>query len=561
MNTQVRRVAIGIFVLFGLLFVNLNYIQVLQADELANDNRNTRGLIREYEIRRGLMIAGDGVTDIARVEQTDGTLRYLRQYTDGPLFAHITGYHSVVYGRSELERSFNDFLIGAAPETFTRNLADLLAGRERAGDDLILTVQPSVQAAAREALGDRRGAVVALEPRTGGILALWSSPTYDPNRLATHSSAEANAYWAELNADAGRPLVNRGAREWYPPGSTFKLVTTAAALEHGIQPDQTFPDPVEQELPQTTSTIRNFGRGTCNQGNPITLTRALEVSCNTTFAQIGLELGADVLIDTAEAFGLNHTLVDDQIPNILDSRMPRELNPPQTAQSAIGQFDVRTTPLQMALVASTIANNGVLMTPHIVRQVADERSSPVAVLGPDPLVLSGRSDAQAISQQTAQHLRDMMIGVVERGTGGGAAIPGVRVAGKTGTAETGQGPPTVWFVGFAPAEDPRVAVAVVVEEGGGVGDEATGGRIAAPIAQAVMAAVAMEPAEPPEPPEHRSEPPPDETRTPAPWMRRPLSAATGGSSPTATSCAGWSARAAWPTWSSPTTPSSTARWP
>jgi penicillin-binding protein A len=487
MIPQVRRVAIGIFVLFGLLFLNLNYIQVLQADELANDNRNTRGLIREYEIRRGLMIAGDGTTDLARVEPTEGTLRYLRRYTDGPLYAHITGYHSVVFGRSELERSFNDFLVGAAPETFARNLADLLAGRERAGDDLITTILPGVQAAAREALGDRRGAVVAIEPRTGGILALWSSPTYDPNRLSTHSSAEANAYWTELNEDQGRPLVNRAAREWYPPGSTFKLVTTAAALEHGIQPDQTFPDPVAQELPQTTATIRNFGRGTCNNGAPITLARALEVSCNTTFAQIGLDLGADALIETAEAFGLNHTLVTEQIPNILDSRMPRELNPPQTAQSAIGQFDVRTTPLQMAVITATIANNGVLMTPHLVRQVADERSTPVAELGPDPLVLPGRSDAQAISQQTAQHLRDMMVGVVAQGTGGRAALPGVNVAGKTGTAETGQSP-TVWFVGFAPAEDPLVAVAVVVEDGGGVGDEATGGAIAAPVAAAVMRA-------------------------------------------------------------------------
>jgi peptidoglycan glycosyltransferase len=484
---QVRRVAIAMFVLFAALFVNLNYIQVLRADELANDNRNSRGLIREYEIRRGLMIAGDGVTEIAGVEPTDGALRYRRTYGDGPLFGHVTGYYSVVFGRSELERSFNDFLIGSAPETFGRNLTDLLAGRERTGDDLVLTVRGSVQAAAREALGDRRGAVVAMEPRTGAIIALWSSPSYDPGGLATHDRTAASDYWTQLNEDPARPLVNRAVREWYAPGSTFKLITAAAGLEHGMTPDQTFSDPVEQELPQTTARIRNFGRGTCNGGSPITLTRALEVSCNTTFAQIGLEIGAQALTETAEAFGFNRAILE-QMPSPLDSRMPKELNPPQTAQSAIGQFDVRATPLQMALVAATIGNDGVLMTPHVVRQVTDERSSPVAEFGAEPLVLSGASDAQAISRSTADALRSMMIGVVANGTGQRAAIPGVEVAGKTGTAEGGGGPPTVWFVGFAPAHDPEVAVAVVAEEGGGVGDEATGGAIAAPIARAVLEA-------------------------------------------------------------------------
>lgn len=487
MTHQLKVVGVLLLAMFLALFVNLNYLQVLRADDLANDNRNSRQLIREYEIRRGLMLAGDDATEVARVERTDGTLRYRRQYTDGPLYAHSTGYFSVVFGRSELESSFNDYLIGSAPEAFTRNLTDLLAGRERTGDDLVLTLQPQVQQAAREALGDRRGAVVALEPRTGAILALWSAPSYDPNRLSSHDRTEINTYWDELQDDPARPLVNRVVREWYPPGSTFKLVVAAAALEQGVAPDRTYPDPVELELPQTTATIRNFGRGTCHGGAPITLVEAMVVSCNTTFAQIGLDLGAAALAEQAEAFGFNDQIIE-QLPSPLDSHFPAELNPPQTAQAAIGQFDVRSTPLQMALVSSAIANNGVLMRPHLVREVLDDRGERIARFGAEPFAPSGRGDAQAVSQETARHLRDMMVRAVAAGTGRAAAIDGVDVAGKTGTAEGGEGPPTVWFSGFAPAGDPRVAVAVVLEDGGDAGEGATGGAVAAPVARVVLEA-------------------------------------------------------------------------
>lgn len=488
MTRQLKIIGALLAALFAALFANLNYIQVLRADDLANDSRNARQLIRDYEIRRGLIIAGDGTTELAGVEETGEALRFRRTYGDGPLYAHVTGYHSIVYGRAELEASFNDYLVGSAPEAFARNLTDLLAGRERVGDDLITTVLPEAQRAAAEGLGDRAGAVVAIEPRTGNVLALWSWPTYDPDRLSSHDREDVRAYWEELQASEARPLVNRGVREWYPPGSTFKLVTAAAALEAGVQPGSTYPDPAEQELPQTTATIRNFGQGTCNGGSPITLARAVEVSCNTTFAQIGLDLGAEALIAQAEAFGFNHT-VFEQVPRPLDSRMPQELNEPQTAQSAIGQFDVRATPLQMAMVSAAIGNSGVLMEPTLVRTIEDERSDELASFGSSPLVLPGRANAQAVSQQTAARLRDMMVAVVSSGTGRAARIDGVAVAGKTGTAQHTDGPPTVWFTGFAPADDPHVAVAVVLEEGGGVGDEATGGQIAAPIARAVMEAV------------------------------------------------------------------------
>ncbi|MDP8970886.1 MAG: penicillin-binding transpeptidase domain-containing protein, partial [Actinomycetota bacterium] len=290
MTRQIQRVAALLFALFGAVFVNLNYLQVLRAGDLSNDTRNSRQLIREYDIERGALIAGPPPgAPIALSQETDGPLRYLRHYPDGPLYAHVTGFYSVVYGRSELEQTFNEYLVGSAPETFTRNLGDLLAGRRRQGDDVITTLQPQVQQVAREALGSRRGAVVALDPRRGEVLALWSYPSYDPNLLSSHDRDTAVAYWERTEADPTMPRLNRALRQLYPPGSTFKIVTAAAALESGIGPQRTFPDPRALDLPLTTATIPNFGGGTCNGGNPITLTKAMAVSCNTTFAQLGLE--------------------------------------------------------------------------------------------------------------------------------------------------------------------------------------------------------------------------------------------------------------------------------
>jgi cell division protein FtsI/penicillin-binding protein 2 len=280
--------------LFAALFVNLNYLQVVRAEDLATNSANARQLVEEYESERGRILIGQGpgTRPIAESVETDGELRFLRTYESGPLLAHVTGFSSPIFGRSEIERAFNEQLTGNAPEAFIRNVADLLAGRERAGDAVHSTVRAEVQQAARDALGDREGAVVALEPATGAILALWSSPTYDPNELASHDPQQVRNAWERLNDDPTEPLLNRAVREAYPPGSTFKLVTAAAALEAGVSPDQTFSDPVALDLPQTTATIGNFSGGTCNGGTPITLTQALTVSCNTTFAQLGLELPA-----------------------------------------------------------------------------------------------------------------------------------------------------------------------------------------------------------------------------------------------------------------------------
>jgi len=489
MTRALRRTAVAMFLLFGALFLNLNYVQVVQSDDLSEDPRNSRTLLREYEVARGLMLAGDDETVLAESEETDGQLRFQRRYPEAGDYAHLTGYVAVNYGLTELEQSFNDELAGRAQEAFGRNVADILAGRERTGDDLALTIDPTVQQAALDALDGRPGAAVAIDPRSGAILALASTPTFDPNRLADHDREAAAQAWEELNEDPDRPLINRAAREWWPPGSTFKLVTAAAGLEQGISPSATYDDPVRLELPQTTATIGNFGGGPCVDGDQITVTTAMEVSCNTTFAEMAMEVGDDALIEQAERFGFNAEPLE-QLANPLASRFPTELNEPQTAQTGIGEFDVRATPLQMAQVAAAIGNGGVLMEPRVVEAVRDERGATLAQHPAQPFVPPGQDSSQAISSSTASALRAMMIDVVDEGTGTNAQIDGVDVAGKTGTAQAreDESAPTPWFAGFAPAVNPEVAVAVVFEDGGGAGAGATGGSVGAPAARTIMQA-------------------------------------------------------------------------
>lgn len=490
MRRSIRRTAWTVFVLFGLLFVNLNWLQVVQSTELAQDPQNRRQLLAEYEIRRGAITVGSGAQQvtIATSRETDDQLRFLRVYNEPETYAHITGFHSFVFGRSQLEQRYNDFLQGSGPEALFRNLGDALRGRERQGDTLVTSIDPAVQNAAAAALGQQMGAVVALDPRNGDVLAMVSSPTYDPGLLSSHDGAAIRDAWEALEEDPSNPRLNRATSESYAPGSTFKVITAAAALERGATPGETYPDPALLDLPQTTAQIGNFARGRpCNDGQSITLQRALEVSCNTTFGLIGLDLGAAALIQTAESFGLNAD-VDFDLPTTT-SRIPKELDPPQTAQSAIGQRDVRTSPLQMALVAAAIGNGGVMMQPRLVTTVQDFAGRTVRQYPARPRNLAGVGTGQAVSLATAQALTDMMAGVVTDGTAKAAQIPGVPVAGKTGTAEQGDGQaPDVWFIGFAPVDEPRVAVAVVVEGGGESGENGTGGGVAAPIARTVMEA-------------------------------------------------------------------------
>lgn len=479
MNTPLRRLSSVVMVMFLGLMLGATWVQFAQAPALNNDQRNVRTLYREYGNFRGPIVVGGQA--IASSVPVDDSFGYQRVYANGPLYAPVTGFYSVVYGREGIERYFNTELNGSADSLFYERLQDLVTGRQTRGASVELTIDPVLQQVAWDALGDQRGAVVALDPTTGEILAMVSKPSYDPNALASHDFAATREAWAALTTDPSQPMANRAiAGNTYPPGSTFKLVTAAAALENGLTADTPVAAPQTLTLPQTSTVLHNFGGSACSPTGAMTLADALRVSCNTAFAQIGVDLGADELRAQAEAFGFDTPL---NVPmRVAESHFPEDPDAPQTALSAIGQYEVRVTPLQMAMVAATIGNGGVQMTPYLVQTV---RSQDLTVVETAEPVERGR----AVSASTAAQLRDMMVSVVENGTGRAARIPGIAVAGKTGTAQTSDDvPPHAWFTAFAPAEAPRIAVAVVVEHGGSMGSEATGGAVAAPIARAVIQA-------------------------------------------------------------------------
>lgn len=479
MNEPIRRLSVVTLLLFLTLMVSASWVQFAKAGQLGDDPRNVRTLYRQFGSFRGPIIV-DGQAIVSSVP-VDDPFNYQRTYTDGPLYAPVTGYYSIGPGRSGLEAAQNALLDGSADALFWTRLGDLFAGQEQEGASVELTLEADVQRAAYEALGDNRGAVVALDPRTGAILAMVSKPTYDPSALAVHSSSEANRIYSSLVADQTDPLINRAiGGDTYPPGSTFKLIVAAAALDSGYTPETLVYAPQELELPGTTATIKNYGGERCGSSDNIPLIDALRVSCNTAFADLAMRLGWGVIERTAAKFGWGQSL---EIPlNVTPSRLPDNPNDPQIAQSGLGQFDVRATPLQMAMVAATIANDGVLMKPYLVSTVRDSDLRVIEHTSPEQL-------SSSLSRDTAGALNAMMQAVVSNGTGTNAQINGITVAGKTGTAETGtDSAPHTWFVAFAPADNPVVAVAVLVENGGDLGDEATGGRVAAPIAKAVIQA-------------------------------------------------------------------------
>jgi len=483
MNRQVRRVAAVILVAFLALLAAPLYWQVLAADRLANDPRNTRVLIKEYGVERGKMVLADGRTVVAesvRTRDRQDPLEYVRRYPEGQRYGMVTGFYSLVYGRTLAEQEFNSYLLGRAPEQFAQNVTDLLTARSTPGGTLMLTIDPAAQQAAEAALGQRKGAVVALDPKTGAVLAMTTFPRYDPNALSSHNPEQIRRNWERLIDDPNDPLLNRATGGLYPPGSTFKVVTAAAALEDGVSLNDQLPSPTVFDVPQTSADIRNFGGSSCGAGT-LTLPQALRISCNTTFAALGVKVGDTKLADEAEKFGLNQDS-PYQVPPAAESSIPTEQDVPATAQSAIGQRDVRVSPLQMASIAATVANGGRRMAPFVVSRVVSDK-------GDEVRRFEGEDLGQAIPAQVANDLKDMMRLVVEQGTGTAAQIPGLQVAGKTGTAQHAQGKaPHAWFIGFTEQNDRAIAVAVVVEEGGDLGSEATGGRVAAPIAKQVMEA-------------------------------------------------------------------------
>ncbi len=485
MNKPIRTMAIFCMLLFAALLLNATYLQYVDAGSLNSRSDNKRVRDAEFARKRGAIVAGG--TSIAESRKVDDQYTYQRVYKQPAKYAQLTGFYSYIYGRSGVESSQNEILSGSDPRLFVNRVVDMLGNSQPKGGSVSLTVDPKAQTAAFDglrALGKNvQGAVVALEPSTGKVLAMVSSPTYDPNRLASHQFSQVQDAWKQLNANKDQPLLNRGIQEIYPPGSTFKLVTAAAALSSGqYTPETKVKGGTTLDLPQTTTNLVNENGSGCG-GDPITLTQALEVSCNVSFGDIGLRLGDDALRAQAEKFGFDQTYLND-LNGQVKSRFPAHPDKPQTALSAIGQYDVAATPLQMAMVAAGIANGGTVMRPYVVDEVRAPDLSVLDKTNPEAY----RSNA--VSSSVARDLTQMMIEVVDNGTGRTAQIPGIKVAGKTGTAQSSpERPPYAWFVSFAPADNPKVAVAVLVEDAGVQRDAISGSGLAAPIAKKVMEAV------------------------------------------------------------------------
>jgi peptidoglycan glycosyltransferase len=482
-NRPIRRVGYAVTVLILLLVAQLTYLQVVDADNLANDKRNVRNQLKEYNRARGNVLSADGQV-LAESIPTTGDFKYKRSYPQGDLFAQVVGYQSFVnlVGSTGVEESYDKVLTGQDTTLQLDNLGRVLSGKSDT-NNVVLSLTQTAQKAAADALGGQRGSVVALDVQTGAVLAMYSNPSYNPNGLAVQNSVFVQNAFNFINSDAsGDAALQRAYRERYPPGSTFKVVTSKSAIELGkaTPDDPPFPFRDGFQIPGTTSTLFNFG----GEGNPCggTLRESLIHSCNATFAALGYDMG-DAFAPAMEQCGLNSAPPIDLSPSAVESVSPKVgAERPRFALAGIGQGDVFTSPLQMALVAESVANNGVIKEPHVMKEIQNSDGQVVQTFEPKDWMT-------CMQPATAAALNSMMRDVVNSpdGTGTAAQIDGVTVAGKTGTAQTTDGEsPHAWFIAFAPAEAPRYAVAVIVEHGGNFGSEATGGHVAAPIAKAVL---------------------------------------------------------------------------
>ena len=509
MNGSIRKLGIAVVVCYVALFVKLNHLQLVEGPSLNKRPDNSRAIERDVNRPRGTISTLDGGI-VAKSDEVEGKYRFQRTYPLGDLFAHVTGTYSFLFGTDGAERTYNDELAGQTAALKLSGYLNPFVERSNVGN-VTLTVRSDVQQAAKDALGDRKGSVVVLDPRSGAVIAMWSNPSYDPNSIATNASTEAALVREFLNASPDKPLLARAYRERFFPGSTFKIVTSTAGLESGkvTETSPVYPQLNKYTPPKTTRPISNFDGATCGG----TLFELLKVSCNSGFAQMGAEtIGPDPMIATSEKFGFNSVPpfdLPDGASSVFPTDFGKELGPgatpesapvyentPALAQASIGQNDVSATPLQMAMVAAAVANGGTIMAPHVMSEIRDSRGA----------VVETHVDQvwrQPMSAATAAILKRGMEGVVDGGTAKALAIPGFEIGGKTGTAQLGSNPPKshAWIIGFGgpPGGAPTVAVSVLVEGQDGFSEQ-TGGRVAAPIAKKVLQLALAPPPAAPNPP-------------------------------------------------------------
>lgn len=476
MTKELRRITVVVLAMFVALFVSTTLIGVVESDNLRADGRNTRVIYESYSAERGpILVDGTAIADSVPI---DDEYMFQRRYLQPDVYSAITGYYTLNQGDSGIEGALNDYLSGTANDQFFGQLNAIFTGQDPQGASVELATDPIVQQAAWDALGTYNGSVVAIEPATGKILAMVSKPAYDPNVLASHDIDQVISSYGTLIDDAGRPLLNRAiGGDLYAPGSVFKVVVTAAAIDSGLYTaDSEFPNPPTLQLPGSSTVITNAEGGSCGGTPTVSLATALRLSCNIPFAQLGAELGADVIGDYAERFGFERELLVPQ--PVTPSVYPRNTDAARLMLSSFGQDEVRVTPLQVAMFTAAIANGGELMEPTLVESISAPDLSPIEEFEETSL-------EQSVSPETAAVVSDLMVANVASGAANNARISGVDVAGKTGTAQNGGGrPDTLWFTGFAPAANPEVAIAVVVENGEGFGNS-----VAAPIAKRVVEAV------------------------------------------------------------------------
>jgi penicillin-binding protein A len=482
-NRAIRRVGIAVSVLLLVLVGQLTYLQVVDANNLKNNPLNVRRQIDEFNRPRGQILTSDGAIVATSIKTTGGDFKYQRTYPLPDLFAEVSGYQSFLVGNTGVEESYDKVLTGRDQGLQLSDIGGLFTGKNNTGN-VVLSISQKGQQAAADALGGQRGSVVAIDVRTGEIVAMFSNPTFNPNLMASHDTQVVQATYNALNTDPTKPALPRAFAELYPPGSSFKVITSAGVLDTGLATPLAPIYPVVESipLPQTTDRLFNFGGEFCG-GN---LTESLVHSCNTTFGQIGLDLG-NAFVPAINNCGVGVGAPPLDLPGAVGSTGPAagsfDANKSFFAKDAIGQQDVAVTPLEMALAVAGIANGGTIMAPHVVHEIQDSDGATLKTI-------ENKAWKTCITPQNARALTDMMVAVVDRGTGTGAQIPGVTVAGKTGTAQNAGSSPHAWFVAFAPAENPQYAISVIVENGGkSGGDDATGGAIAAPIAKQVLEAL------------------------------------------------------------------------